>query len=140
MCREVSVGLVIGAVLSKKDLSGKIRYTDLNDVMESVRKYAPEYYVDFSRNSVYSEIAANCDYFTLKDGEIQLTPLYMENIDRVKTYFYDVIDENLRKAIDNLELGLKPPFRPKQVQPKTKSHYKYGDFTYGMTVKNPNRS
>jgi hypothetical protein len=98
MRREVSVGLIIGAALSKKD--GKITKTDLYSVRESVRKNAPRYYVDFSRDSVYSEIEANCDCFSIDNGEISLNDFYMKHKGRVRSYFYDMLDEEVRRAID----------------------------------------
>jgi len=98
MPRDVSAGLIIGAALSKK--SGRITNDDLSAVEDSIRKYAPEYYVDFTRNSIYSEIEANCDYFALEDDEIVLNESYMNNIGRIRRYFYEVLDADVRTAID----------------------------------------
>ena len=98
MRNEVSVGLIIGAALLKK--KGKITKADLFNVRTSIRKHAPTYYVDFSRDSVYSEIGANCDCFSIEDDEISLNEFYMEHLDRVRSYFYDMLNEEIRSAID----------------------------------------
>ncbi len=95
---EVSVGLIIGAALSIK--CGKISNNQLITIKESIRDNAPEYYVDFSRDSVYSEIEANGDCFALENGDFVLNEFYMEHIGRVKRCFYDVLEEDIRKALD----------------------------------------
>lgn len=95
---DVSTGLVIGAALSKK--MGRITDTELVTLKQSIRTNAPSYYVDFSRASIFSEIEANGDCFIFIDDAISLNEFYMENIGRVKSCFYDVLDEDVRNAID----------------------------------------
>ena len=95
---DVSAGLIIGAALSKK--SGRVSNDDLRMLEASIHEYAPRYYVDFSRDSIYSEIEANCDCFMFENDEIVLNDFYMENMGRIRMYFYEVLDEDIRKAID----------------------------------------
>ena len=95
---DVPTGLIIGAALSKK--FGRITNSDLVDIKISIRENAPRYYVNFSRDSIYSEIEANSDCFIFEHDQIRLNDFYMENMGRVKRYFYDVLDEEVRNAID----------------------------------------
>jgi len=95
---DVPAGFIIGAALSKK--SGKINITDLITIKTSIHANAPRYYVSFSRDSLCSEIEANSDCFVYENDQIRLNDFYMDNIWRIKRYFYDVLDEDLRNAID----------------------------------------
>ncbi|MDR2712603.1 MAG: hypothetical protein LBB91_05755 [Clostridiales bacterium] len=95
---DVPTGLIIGAALSKK--LGRITNFDLIALNISIRENAPRYYVDFSLDSIYSEIEANCDCFVFEHDQIRLNDFYMENMGRIKRYFYDVLDEEVRNAID----------------------------------------
>jgi len=95
---EVPVGFIIGAALSVK--SGRITKSDLRKIRESVLENAPGYYVDFSRDSIYSEIEANCDCFLIEDDKIFLSEFYMERPARVRRYYYEMLDEEVRLEVD----------------------------------------
>ena len=108
MCQEVPASLIIGAMLSRKK-TGEISYSDLNNIKKAFRKIAPEYYIDFSRDSLDSVGKANRGRFTITDKGIKLCKPEIDKQERAKKYFDNVLGLHISNVINNACSSMKEP-------------------------------
>ena len=100
MYKQISAEYVLGSILAfKKD---GISLLDLNRIENTFYKYENDYIIDMSRSTVLSAINSWDNYFKILNNKIVLSSFFVNNIDRVKYRFFDILDYRLRKTLITL--------------------------------------
>ena len=100
MCKQISTEYVLGSVLYYKPTGVTLSY--LRNFEKAVYNSNSDLILDFSKSALISVLDSCDQYFKFENDLLLLENYYLDNMDRIKSRFVDVLDASFRDIITSI--------------------------------------
>ncbi len=100
MCKQISTEYVLGSVLYYKPTGVTLSY--LRNLEREIYNSNSDLILDFSKSTIISVLDSCDQYFKYENDLLLLHSYYMDNLDRIKNRFVDVLDATFKDIITSV--------------------------------------
>ena len=97
MFKQISTEYLLGSILYFKPEG--VTIADLNIFEQNVYNLTADLIFDVSRSAIMSVLESYAEYFKFENDTLRLSNFYLNNMERIKSRFVDVLDDSIMETI-----------------------------------------
>ncbi len=104
MCKQISTEYILGIILYFRPEGVSI--SDLNIFEQNVYNQTADLILDISRSAIMSVLESYAEYFKFENDILRLSNFYLNNMERIKSRFVDVLDSSIMETMQTALIAI----------------------------------
>lgn len=104
MCKQISTEYLLGSILYFRPEG--VTISDLNIFEQNVYNQTADLILDISRSAIIAVLESYAEYFKFENDILRLSNFYLNNMERIKSRFVDVLDSSIMEAMQTALISI----------------------------------